>query len=55
MKTDTVCNITLLGLIAGVGMGGNAKDIDLVKGLVSSYIKRPSTIILLTVACESTG
>ncbi|KAG5642512.1 hypothetical protein DXG03_002613 [Asterophora parasitica] len=43
----------LPGLIAGVGSTGNTGDIDLVKNLVSSYIKRPSCIILLTVACES--
>ncbi|KAG5651890.1 hypothetical protein H0H81_007047 [Sphagnurus paluster] len=43
----------LPGLIAGVGMTGNIGDIDLVKNLVASYIKRPSCIILLTVACES--
>ncbi|KAG6838896.1 hypothetical protein C0991_007482 [Blastosporella zonata] len=43
----------LPGLIAGVGMSGNAGDIDLVKNLVATYIKRPSCIILLTVACET--
>lgn len=42
------------GLIASVGTGGNDSDIGLVKELVSSYIKKPSCIILLTVACEST-
>lgn len=41
------------GLIAAVGMSGNTKDIELVENLVGSYIKRPSTIILLTVTCES--
>ncbi|KAG6917243.1 hypothetical protein DXG01_003275 [Tephrocybe rancida] len=43
----------LPGLIAGVGMTGNTGDIDLVKNLVASYIKLPSCIILLTVACET--
>lgn len=43
----------LPGLIAGVGMTGNASDIDLVKHLVASYIRLPSCIILLTVACET--
>ncbi|KAG5730381.1 Interferon-induced GTP-binding protein Mx [Termitomyces sp. T112] len=43
----------LPGLIAGVGSGGNIGDIDLVKNLVATYIKRPSCIILLTVACET--
>ncbi|KAG5642230.1 hypothetical protein DXG03_003375 [Asterophora parasitica] len=33
----------LPGLIAGVGSTGNTGDIDLVKNLVSSYIKRPSS------------
>lgn len=42
-----------LGLIASVGKGGNAGDIDLVRNLVTSYISKPSCIILLTVACES--
>ncbi|RDB20697.1 Interferon-induced GTP-binding protein Mx [Hypsizygus marmoreus] len=43
----------LPGLIAGVGMSGNTGDIDLVKNLVATYIKKPSCIILLTVACET--
>ncbi|KAF8623386.1 hypothetical protein AX17_007424 [Amanita inopinata Kibby_2008] len=43
----------LPGLIASVGGGGNASDIDLVESLVTSYIKKPSCIILLTVACET--
>ena len=41
------------GLIASVGFGGNENDIKLVESLVTSYIKKPSCIILLTVACES--
>ncbi|KAL0958272.1 hypothetical protein HGRIS_000424 [Hohenbuehelia grisea] len=41
----------LPGLIASVS-GGDSGDIELVKGLVTSYICRPSCIILLTVACE---
>ncbi|KAG6846291.1 hypothetical protein H0H93_014836, partial [Arthromyces matolae] len=43
----------LPGLIAGVGSSGNTSDIDLVKNLVATYIKRPSCIILLAVACET--
>ncbi|KAF9465139.1 P-loop containing nucleoside triphosphate hydrolase protein [Collybia nuda] len=43
----------LPGLIAGVGRDGDEKDISLVQGLVGSYIKNPSCIILLTVACET--
>lgn len=43
----------LPGLIANVRGGGNASDIQLVESLVASYIKKPSCIILLTVACET--
>jgi hypothetical protein len=42
------------GLIASVSSDrGTDDDITLVKNLVTSYIKKPSCIILLTVACES--
>lgn len=46
---------TLLGLIASVSSsrGGNDGAISIVENLVTSYIKKPSCIILLTVACES--
>jgi len=40
-------------VIASVGKGGNASDIELVKNLVTSYISKPSCLILSTVACES--
>ncbi|PCH35504.1 hypothetical protein WOLCODRAFT_145834 [Wolfiporia cocos MD-104 SS10] len=43
----------LPGLIASVGKGGSTSDIDLVKSLVTTYVSRPSCIILLTVACET--
>ncbi|KAF7977729.1 hypothetical protein HWV62_2796 [Athelia sp. TMB] len=43
----------LPGLISSVGKGGNANDIELVKSLVTSYISKPSCIILSTVACET--
>jgi hypothetical protein len=43
----------LKGLIASVGQGGNTSDIDLVKDLVTTYICKPSCLILLTVTCES--
>jgi GTPase SAR1 family protein len=43
----------LPGLIAGVSNGGNTSDIELVKSLVTSYISKPSCLILSTVACES--
>jgi hypothetical protein len=45
--------VDLPGLIASVGKGGNASDIELVKKLVDSYIHKPSCLILSTVACES--
>ena len=45
--------VDLPGLIASVGGGGNERDIELVKSLVTSYIEKPSCVILLTVACES--
>jgi hypothetical protein len=45
--------VDLPGLIASVGGGGNETDIELVKSLVTSYIEKPSCVILLTVACES--
>ncbi|KAF7428945.1 hypothetical protein PC9H_008182 [Pleurotus ostreatus] len=43
----------LPGLIASVGAGGNNNDIQLVESLVTSYISKPSCVILLTVACET--
>ncbi|KIM62717.1 hypothetical protein SCLCIDRAFT_118891 [Scleroderma citrinum Foug A] len=45
--------VDLPGLIASVGQAGHAHDIDLVKNLVTSYIEKPSCVILLTVACET--
>jgi len=41
------------GLIVSVGQGGNNSDIELVRDLVTTYISRPSCLILLTVTCES--
>ncbi|PFH50434.1 hypothetical protein AMATHDRAFT_60959 [Amanita thiersii Skay4041] len=43
----------LPGIIASVRTGGNTGDIQLVENLIQSYIKKPSCIILLTVACET--
>ncbi|KAI9063947.1 hypothetical protein FKP32DRAFT_1603293 [Trametes sanguinea] len=43
----------LPGLIASVGSAGDEGDIALVKQLVTSYVERPSCIILLTIACET--
>ncbi|XP_006461470.1 hypothetical protein AGABI2DRAFT_192973 [Agaricus bisporus var. bisporus H97] len=45
--------VDLPGLIASVGRGGNAGDIKLVEGLVTTYIHKSNCIILLTVACET--
>lgn len=45
----------LPGLIATVSSsgGGGVNDVDLVESLVTSYIKKPSCIILLTITCET--
>ncbi|KAG9308178.1 P-loop containing nucleoside triphosphate hydrolase protein [Chiua virens] len=45
--------VDLPGLIASVSRAGDDRDIELVKSLVTSYIERPSCVILLTVACET--
>ncbi|KAF8419805.1 P-loop containing nucleoside triphosphate hydrolase protein [Boletus edulis BED1] len=45
--------VDLPGLIASVGARGDDRDIELVKSLVTSYIEKPSCVILLTVACET--
>ncbi|KAJ6556994.1 P-loop containing nucleoside triphosphate hydrolase protein [Mycena vulgaris] len=46
--------VDLPGLIASVSSrGGNERDIAMVESLVSSYISKPSCVILLTVACET--
>ncbi|KAG9312355.1 P-loop containing nucleoside triphosphate hydrolase protein [Chiua virens] len=45
--------VDLPGLIASVGCGGSERDIELVKALVTSYIEKPSCVILLTVTCET--
>ena len=43
------------GLISSVSSGskGGSDNISLIENLVASYIRKPSCIILLTVACES--
>ncbi|KAF9047682.1 P-loop containing nucleoside triphosphate hydrolase protein [Panaeolus papilionaceus] len=43
----------LPGLIASVSGSGSHGDIELVQSLITSYIKKTSCIILLTVACET--
>ncbi|TFY61367.1 hypothetical protein EVJ58_g4550 [Rhodofomes roseus] len=43
----------LPGLISSVGKGGKESDIGLITSLVTSYISKPSCIVLLTVACET--
>ncbi|KAJ7900734.1 P-loop containing nucleoside triphosphate hydrolase protein [Mycena olivaceomarginata] len=45
--------VDLPGLIASVSRGGNERDIQMVENLVTSYISKPSCVILLTVACET--
>ncbi|GAB1525582.1 hypothetical protein RhiTH_008745 [Rhizoctonia solani] len=45
--------VDLPGLIANVADDRNIGDIELVKGLVTSYVSRPSCLILLTISCES--
>ncbi|CAE6498332.1 unnamed protein product, partial [Rhizoctonia solani] len=45
--------VDLPGLIANVADDKNVGDIELVKGLVTSYINRPSCLILLTISCEN--
>ncbi|KAI0705266.1 P-loop containing nucleoside triphosphate hydrolase protein [Cerioporus squamosus] len=39
--------------LPGLIVSGNENDIDLVQHLVSTYISKPSCIILLTVTCET--
>ena len=41
------------GLIVNVSQGGKESDIELVRDLVESYVRKPSCLILLTVTCES--
>ncbi|EGO00516.1 hypothetical protein SERLA73DRAFT_71538 [Serpula lacrymans var. lacrymans S7.3] len=43
----------LPGLIATAGQSGDASDVELIRTLVSSYIEKPSCVILSTVACET--
>ncbi|KAJ6598572.1 P-loop containing nucleoside triphosphate hydrolase protein [Mycena sp. CBHHK59/15] len=45
--------VDLPGLIASVSRDGNERDIAMVERLVTSYISKPSCVILLTVACET--
>ncbi|KAJ7431615.1 P-loop containing nucleoside triphosphate hydrolase protein, partial [Mycena galericulata] len=45
--------VDLPGLIASVSRGGNDRDIEMVENLIAAYISKPSTIILLTIACET--
>lgn len=42
-----------LGIIATASGTSKTSDIELIRSLVTSYIKKPSCLILLTVACES--
>jgi hypothetical protein len=42
-----------IGIIQSVREGGRESDIEEVKSLVETFIKRPSCLILLVVSCES--
>jgi hypothetical protein len=42
-----------LTFYTGLFVGGEETEMNLIKELAISYIKKPSCIILLTVACES--
>lgn len=42
-----------LGVIQAVRDGGKDEDVQEVKDLVTSFIKKPSCLILLVVSCES--
>jgi hypothetical protein len=44
-----------LTLHLGLFVGGEERDMKLIKDLAISYIEKESCIILLTVACESTS
>ncbi|KAA1470485.1 hypothetical protein DENSPDRAFT_923392 [Dentipellis sp. KUC8613] len=45
--------VDLPGIIQSVATGGNPEDVELIRELAISYIRKPSCIILLTVACET--
>ncbi|KAJ7440825.1 hypothetical protein B0H11DRAFT_2098441, partial [Mycena galericulata] len=40
------------GLIHGVGDSGDPTQIDLIKRLITKYVKKPNCIVLLVVSCE---
>jgi hypothetical protein len=47
------CCCSRLMVYTGLFVGGEETEMNLIKDLAISYIKKPSCIILLTVACES--
>ncbi|KAA1470471.1 hypothetical protein DENSPDRAFT_774675 [Dentipellis sp. KUC8613] len=44
--------VDLPGIIQSVATGGNLEDVELIRQLAISYIRKESCIVLLTVACE---
>lgn len=50
---DDLSFVDLPGLIASVRDGGREEDIEEVRALVTSFVNKPSCLILLVVSCES--
>ncbi|CCA70427.1 hypothetical protein PIIN_04366 [Serendipita indica DSM 11827] len=50
---DDLSFVDLPGVIASVREGGREADIQEVRDLVTSFIKRPSCLILLVISCET--
>jgi hypothetical protein len=46
---------SFLTFSSGLFVGGEESEMQLIKELAIDYIKKPSCIILLAVACESTS
>ena len=52
LEQHNMMTMSDVGLIANVGATGNKGDIDLIKNFVTTYIRKLSCIILLTVTWE---
>ncbi|KAF8216858.1 P-loop containing nucleoside triphosphate hydrolase protein [Mycena galopus ATCC 62051] len=50
-----LADLSFVDLPASAAAGRNERDIAMIKSIVTSYISKPSCVILLTVACESEG
>ncbi|EAU91841.2 myxovirus resistance 1 [Coprinopsis cinerea okayama7 len=48
-----VADLSFVDLPGMIASGGQPGDKELIESLITSYIKRPSTIVLLAVACET--